>query len=177
MCQYVIPCRNMIHWYPCEDLIAMLQVADVDHDTKEREFVPVKITPKPPSWSPPKERAVQAGSPTSSSAHASASTAALSPAKKKQKVTCEISGVVKGAKLVVCDFCNCRYLPECLGVEKAGDLWAPYKCPKCEGELDKFKDAWETFFTIPYDQEWVIKPAAILEVRTLPTACSCRCYT
>jgi hypothetical protein len=54
------------------------------------------------------------------------------------------------------------------GVEKASDLLAPYKCPKCEGELDKFKDAWETFFTIPYDQQRVLKPAAILEVRTLP---------
>ena len=103
MCQYVIPCRNMTHRYPCEELIAMLQVADVDHDTKEREFVPVKITPEPPSWSPPKGKEVQAGSPTSSSSHASASTAALSPAKKKQKISCEISGVVKGAKLV----CRC----------------------------------------------------------------------
>ena len=82
----------------------MLQVADVDHDTKEHELVPVKITPEPPSWSPLKEKALQAGSPTSSSSYASASTAALSPAKKKQKISCEISGVVKGAKLVVCDF-------------------------------------------------------------------------
>ena len=120
------------------------------------------------SWSPRKEKALQAGSPTSSSSYASASTAALSPAKKKQKISCEISGVVKGAKMVVCDFCKCRYLPECLGVEKASDLLAPYKCPKCEGELGKFKDAWETFFTIPYDQQRVLKPAAILEVRTLP---------
>jgi hypothetical protein len=120
------------------------------------------------SWSPRKEKALQAGSPTSSSSYASASTAALSPAKKKQKISCEISGVVKGAKMVVCDFCKCRYLPEGLGVEKASDLLAPYKCPKCEGELDKFKDAWETFFTIPYDQQRVLKPAAILEVRTLP---------
>jgi len=146
-------------------------------DTTERELVPVKITPEPPSWSPPKEKTVQAGSPISSSSHASASTAALSPAKKKQKISCEISGVVKGAKVVVCDFCKCRYLPECLGVEMASDLWASYKCPKCQGELDKFKDTWETFFTIPYNQERVLKPTAILEVRTLPTAYSCRCYT
>jgi hypothetical protein len=168
----------MTHRYPCEDrldLIGILQVADVDHDTQEHELVPVKITAEPPSWSP--GESLQAGSQTSSSSHASASTAALSPAKKKQKISCEVSGVVKGSKFVVCDFCKCRYLPECLGVEKASDLLAPYKCPKCEGELDKFKEECETFFNIPYDQERVLKPAAILEVCTVPTAYSCRCYT
>ena len=54
---------------------------------------------------------------------------------------CEISG--KGGELVMCDFCECCYLPECLGVKTADELPDPYKCPKCCGKLDKFKAEWK----------------------------------
>ncbi len=54
---------------------------------------------------------------------------------------CEISG--KGGELVMCDFCECCYLPECLGVKTAEELPDPYKCPKCCGKLDKFKAEWK----------------------------------
>jgi hypothetical protein len=54
---------------------------------------------------------------------------------------CEIIGKV--GELVMCDFCESCYLPECLGVKTAEELPDPYKCPKCCGKLDKFKAEWK----------------------------------
>ena len=84
--------------------------------------------------------------------------------KDGHKDYCEVSGVEIGASLVMCDFCDCCYLLECLGEEKAEDLPDPFKCPKCSDELDKCKAEWEKFFAIPDGQKRVLKRGAILEV-------------
>lgn len=56
---------------------------------------------------------------------------------------CEISG--EKGELVMCDFCDYCYLPECLGVERAEDLPDPYRCPKCcgPGQFEEVKAAWK----------------------------------